>query len=338
MKLLARTLGSVVAILMAATAALCIWLYFYTADLPSISSLSLYNPAVRSDVGNRDGIVTHVIPGSEMENSLFPALFAAEGQPERRGPIRVAFGAFLSDHPQRAPLYSSRLAREFSFKGSALRRQIDQLRVAEQIHRKFSLHDVLTIYLNHVLLGQNVYGVEDGSTRYFGKPASSLSPDEAALLIGMVGSPNYYSPIQHPERAVERRNFVLDRMTALGYLPPVETERAKASPLLVKQAADSEPAYDYQRCALRVVNQGSPADATILLNPVKKIPSQMPVIKFEILENGEVRNVAVQRSSGIEKIDGYALAWITTIRYEERPLGCGIIESQAAVNINYRIR
>jgi membrane peptidoglycan carboxypeptidase len=80
--------------------------------------------------------------------------------------------------------------------------------LAEQIQRHFNQRQVLTIYLNRVYLGENTYGVEDASMRYFGKYAFDLSLDEAALLAGLIRSPRRDSPIVHPERAVERRNHL----------------------------------------------------------------------------------------------------------------------------------
>jgi membrane peptidoglycan carboxypeptidase len=104
-------------------------------------------------------------------------------------------------------------------------RGCNRLRLADRIQRHFSQRQVITIYLNRVYLGENTYGIEDASRRYFGKHALDLSLDEAALLAGLIRSPNHNSPIAHPDRAVERRNLVLDRMVADGTVSRAEADR-----------------------------------------------------------------------------------------------------------------
>jgi penicillin-binding protein 1A len=84
--------------------------------------------------------------------------------------------------------------------------------------------------LNRVYLGENTYGVEDASRRYFEKHVSDLSLDEAALLVGLIRSPNHDSPINRPDRAVGRRNWVIDQMMAEKTVSKEEAERAKEAP------------------------------------------------------------------------------------------------------------
>jgi TonB family protein len=232
-------------------------------------------------------------------------------------------------------MYTWQLARGLAPNGHSIGRQIDELRLAEQIQRHFNQRQVLTIYLNRVYLGQNTYGVEDASMRYFGKHTSDLSLDEAALIAALVRSPSHDSPIEHLERAVERRNWVIDQMTSQGSVSLEDAEQAKAAPLIVKHTTDSEATYDWNRCALKVVCHGSPANRTIRMHTGEKSTKQTPVISFEVLESGEIRNAAVHRSSGIADIDNYALAGVRAMKYSERPPGCGIIESQAVVNVDF---
>jgi membrane peptidoglycan carboxypeptidase len=232
-------------------------------------------------------------------------------------------------------MYSWQLARELVSKGGSIRRQIDELRLAEQIQRHFDERQVLTIYMNRVYLGENARGVEDASMRYFGKHAADLSLDEAALLAGLIRSPSHDSPIDYPERAVQRRNWVIDKMITQGLVSRGDAEQAKTAPLIVKRAANSEATYDWNRCALKLASHESPANTTIRVRPGQRSTQQTPVIAFEILESGEVKNAVVYRSSGIADIDNFALAGVRSMRYNERPLGCGIIDSQAAVNVDF---
>jgi penicillin-binding protein 1A len=127
-----------------------------------------------------------VVPSGVLEKQLFTALIAAEGQVESRGPIRAAITDLLSDVPLRSQMYSWQLARELPANGDSPERQIDRLRLADRIQRHFSQRQVITIYLNRVYLGENTYGIEDASRRYFRKHALDLSLDEAALLAGLI--------------------------------------------------------------------------------------------------------------------------------------------------------
>lgn len=335
MRLLGRIVAIAGGVVLLAAAAVCGWLYFYTADLPSIAELHQYDPATASEIHVRADSPTHVVPTDQLGKYLVSALVAAEGQTESRGPIRATIASLLSDVQPRAQMYSWQLARGLAPKGHAIGRQIDELRLAEQIQRHFDQRQVLTIYLNRAYFGENTYGVEDASMRYFGKHASDLSLDEAALLAGLIRSPHGDSPIDHPERAVQRRNWVIDQMISQGSVSQEDAEQAKAAPLIVKQTANSEATYDWNRCALKLASHGLPTNTTIRVRPGEKSMKQTPVVSFEVLESGEVRNAAVYRSSGIADIDNFALASVRIMRYNERPHGCGIIASRAVVNVDF---
>ncbi len=215
------------------------WLYFYTGDLPPISDLHQYAPASSIEIRIDSDSVRHVVTSDVLERQLFPALVAAEGQVELRGPIRASITNLFSDVAPHTQMYSWQLARELSAPGDSIRRQTAVLRLADQIQRHFSQREVLTIFLNRVYLGERTYGVEDASRRYFGKHVSDLSLDESALLVGLIRSPNHDSPINRPDRAVARRNWVIDRMIAERTVSPEQAERAKEAPLLVKRTAES---------------------------------------------------------------------------------------------------
>jgi penicillin-binding protein 1A len=240
MKLLGRVLVIAGGVFLVAAGVVCGWLYFYTADLPSIADLYRYNPAAASEIQiGANSLLTHVVPSDSLGKYLLSAVVAAEGQAESRGPIRATIASLLSDVQPHAQIYSWQLARGLAPKGDSIHRQIDELRLAEQIERHFDQRQVLTIYLNRVYLGENTYGVEDASMRYFGKHAVDLSLDEAALLAGLIRSPSRDSPLVHPERAVERRNWVIDQMTSQGSVTREHAEHAKAAPLIVKETTDN---------------------------------------------------------------------------------------------------
>jgi penicillin-binding protein 1A len=334
-KLPGRIVATAGVVILVAACAVVSWLYFYTADLPSIAELYRCNPAAASEIQTGLGSLAHVVPSDLLGKYVVSALLAAEGQAESRGPIRATIANLLSGVQPSAQMYSWQLARVLVPNGHGVRQQIIELRLAEQIQRHFDQRQVLTIYLNRVYLGENAYGVEDASMRYFGKHAADLSLDEAALLVGLIRFPRRDSPVEHPERAVQRRNWVIDQMVSQGSVSQEDAAQAKTAPLIVKKATNSEATYDWNRCALKLASHGSPTNTTIRVRPGEKSTKQTPVIAFEILESGEVTKAVVYRSSGIADIDNFALASIRAMRYNERPPGCGVIESQSVVTVDF---
>ena len=287
MKLVGRIVAVSGVVVLLAAGTICSWLYFYTADLPPVAELDPYNPATASEIQVSGKSLMHVVPSDQLGKYLLSTLVAAEGQAELRSPIRGTIASLFSNVQPRAQMYSWQLARGLAPapKGHPVARQIDELRLAEHIQRRFNQQQVLTIYLNRVYFGENVYGVEDASIRYFGKHASDLSLDEAALLAGLIRSPSHDSPIEHPDRAVERRNWVLDQMISQSSVSPKDAEQAKAAPLIIKRTPNSEATYDWNRCSAKVISHGLPANVTIRVGAAEK-STQIPVVSFEVLESG----------------------------------------------------
>lgn len=116
-----------------------------------------------------------------------------------------------------------------------LRRKILEARVARQIERMFSKDKILELYMNHIYLGSGAYGIEAASRMYFGKPASELTVAEAATLAGLPKAPSVINPKGSLERATERRNTVLDRMLAEGYIDETTAADAKASEIKIAE-------------------------------------------------------------------------------------------------------
>ena len=92
--------------------------------------------------------------------------------------------------------------------------------LAIKVEREFTKDEILAKYLNTVYFGRGAYGVQAAAQTFFRKDASELSALESALLAGMIQSPSYYDPIEQEEAAIERRNYVIERMASEGYLTP----------------------------------------------------------------------------------------------------------------------
>ncbi|KAF2778626.1 MULTISPECIES: transglycosylase domain-containing protein [Streptomyces] len=113
-------------------------------------------------------------------------------------------------------------------------RKIQELKLAIQVEEELGKKKILENYLNITFFGQQAYGVEAASQRYFSKHAKDLKVQEAALLAGIVQSPSRYDPVNDEAEATKRRNIVLNRMAQVGDISTAEAEKAKKAPLGLK--------------------------------------------------------------------------------------------------------
>ncbi|MET8854604.1 MULTISPECIES: transglycosylase domain-containing protein [unclassified Streptomyces] len=110
-------------------------------------------------------------------------------------------------------------------------RKIRELKYAIQLEEKLGKKKILENYLNITFFGEQAYGVEAASQRYFSKPAKDLNLQESALLAGIVQSPSRYDPVNDEEEAVKRRNTVLQRMAEVHDISQDQADAAKATKL-----------------------------------------------------------------------------------------------------------
>lgn len=140
-------------------------------------------------------------------------------------------------------------------------RKLREIPMALLLELRFDKREILECYLATVYLGHDrlvgVYGLAEAAHVYFGKPVSKLTLAEGALLAGMIRAPNIYSPLRHPEQAVQRRNQVLDTMAELGWISPAEAAAAKAEPLRPPNGRSAPPeAYFMQHVRRMLRDQG----------------------------------------------------------------------------------
>ena len=120
--------------------------------------------------------------------------------------------------------------------GETLARKLRELLVALQLEARFSKHDLLLSYLNNVFLGAG-WGFEEASRRLFGRPAAQLRLEEAALLVGLLPSPNGYDPCVDPAAALASRNGVLAKMLESGRLSAAAARSARRRPIQLAPGA-----------------------------------------------------------------------------------------------------
>ncbi|WP_039938474.1 transglycosylase domain-containing protein [Streptomyces himastatinicus] len=110
-------------------------------------------------------------------------------------------------------------------------RKIKELKYAIQVEKELGKKRILENYLNITYFGQQAYGIEAASQRYFSKSAKDLKVEQAALLAGLVQSPSRYDPVTNPDTAKTRRNTVLQRMADMKDITPAQAATAKKKPL-----------------------------------------------------------------------------------------------------------
>lgn len=153
----------------------------------------------------------------------------------------VVFRNVTSGRLEGASTITQQLAKNlFLYKDQTIWRKVNEWMVALQIERFYTKRQILEMYMNYVFLGAGSYGFEAGSRTYFGKSLKELSLEEAALLAALPKSPEY-SPTRNRQKALERRNLVLDQMARNfpDKYPEAEIEAAKAKPIDLAPSAYS---------------------------------------------------------------------------------------------------
>jgi penicillin-binding protein 1B len=116
-----------------------------------------------------------------------------------------------------------------------VKRKLTEMLIAEELEQKFSKQQIFEFYANWVPLGQRgsfaISGFAEAAQAYFNKDLKDITLPEAALLAGIIQRPSYLSPYRHPERALDRRNLVLDTMFETHAITREEADKAKAVPL-----------------------------------------------------------------------------------------------------------
>lgn len=133
---------------------------------------------------------------------------------------------------QGASTITQQLVKLLFFDGQrTFKRKIKEQLYALLIEQRYSKEYIMQLYLNNVYFGLGIYGVEAASHTFWGKSASELTVDEAAVLAGIVRSPGSYCPLLHPENSIKRRNAVLVKMARLHFVREDELVVYKAKPL-----------------------------------------------------------------------------------------------------------
>ncbi len=112
--------------------------------------------------------------------------------------------------------------------------KIKEMFTAHRLENIYTKDEILTLYLNTVSFGENTFGIESAAQKYFSTSASELTVPQAATLIGMLKGPSRYNPRLHPERALQRRNTVIQQMIKYHFIPEENGEELKQSDLALQ--------------------------------------------------------------------------------------------------------
>ena len=246
-----RVVFSLLLVLSALTGTLAGLLIVYSTDLPQISELERYRPSTITEIYDDRGQVIgsfalqrRILASYEdFPKVLHDAIISTEDKSfEQHLGINFwrVLGATYRDvtsgsRAQGASTLTMQLSRNlFLSPERNFSRKIQEAMLSIQIERHFTKQQIFTLYCNQIFLGHGVYGFEAGAQFYFNKHAKALKLEEAALLAGLPKAPTYYSPITSPERALKRRNLVINNLLEDGKITAEEANRAKAAPLGLK--------------------------------------------------------------------------------------------------------
>jgi penicillin-binding protein 1A len=237
-------------------------LMVYSTDLPQISDLERYRPSTITELYDDHGrqigsfaLQRRVLASyDDFPKVLREAILSTEDKNfEKHLGINFwrVMGATYRDiasgsRAQGASTLTMQLSRNlFLSPERHFSRKIQEAILALQIERHFTKQQIFAMYCNQIFLGHGVYGFEAGAEYYFNKRARDLTLEEAALLAGLPKAPVYYSPVNYPDRALKRRNLVINNLLEDGKITVEAAGRAKTAPLHLDIQPETSPAPNF---------------------------------------------------------------------------------------------
>ncbi|EJZ23273.1 transglycosylase domain-containing protein, partial [Rhizobium sp. Pop5] len=252
-----------------AAAVVAVYLASVTKDLPDYAVLSSYEPPVTTRVHAGNGALMAeyakqrrlFLPIQAVPDRVKAAFLSAEDKNFYQHPgidvtgFMRAVVAYLTGGPtQGGSTITQQVAKNFLLSSEqTMERKAKEAILSFRIEQAYSKDKILELYLNEIFFGLNSYGVASASLTYFNKSVSELTIAEAAYLASLPKGPANYHPFRHPEAAITRRNWVIDRMVENGYVSQSDGAEAKKQPLgvTVRSSGPSLFASDYFAEAVR---------------------------------------------------------------------------------------
>ena len=236
-----------------ASAGVAFLLWRVSKDLPDYEVLAKYEPPVMTRIHASDGSLIAeyaterriYVPMNAIPKSLVQAFLSAEdknfyqhGGIDFQGIARAAVTNLNNLRNNKrlvgASTITQQVAKNFLLSSDVtIERKLKEAILAIRIERAFTKEQILELYLNEIFLGLKSYGVAAAALNYWGKSLNELTLSDVAYLAALPKAPNNYHPFRYTERALARRNWVIDRMVENGFVTAEEAEAGKAQPLNV---------------------------------------------------------------------------------------------------------
>ena len=214
-------------------------------DLPDYEVLSKYEPPVTTRVHASDGALMGefarqrrlYLPIQAVPDRVKAAFLSAEDKNfythpgiDIAGLTRAIINNIQTGARQGASTITQQVAKNFLLtKDQTYERKIKEAILSFRIEQAFSKDRILELYLNEIFFGLNAYGVAGAALTYFDKSVNELTVAEAAYLAALPKGPSNYHPFRHTDRAIERRNWVIDQMVENGYVSREKATRQRPS-------------------------------------------------------------------------------------------------------------
>ena len=235
--------------------------------------------------------------------------------------LRMAEAAWIDvvrgRHEQGGSTITMQLSRGFFLTPEkTVKRKLTEMLIAEEMEQKFSKQQIFEFYANWVPLGQRgsfaISGLAEASQSYFNKDLKDLTLPEAALLAGLIQRPSYLSPYRHPERALDRRNLVLESMVETHAITREQADKAKAVPLKLAppnvEASDAPYFVDMVRDTLinkfneNDLNEQSYRIYTTLDPDLQKAAAQSVEMGIKLVDE-QVKKLRTKRVKVVKKVE-----------------------------------
>jgi penicillin-binding protein 1A len=253
-RFIAYTVGGIAVLSISVFAGVALYLYKLSQDLPDYGSLANYQPPITTRVYANDGSLIAeyarerrlFVPIESIPRRVIDAFLSAEDKDfyshpgvDLNGVMRAAYSNFQNymanggRRPEGASTITQQVAKNFLLTSEvSLERKIKEWMLAFRLEDAYTKDKILELYLNEIFLGSGSYGVAAAAYNYFDKSLDQLTIAETAYLAGLPKAPSNFHPVRQYKRAIERRNYVIDRMATNQFISEEDAKTAIAEDLI----------------------------------------------------------------------------------------------------------
>ena len=250
----AYTLGGIAILSFSIFAGVALYLYKLSQDLPDYGKLANYEPPITTRVFANDGSLIAeyarerrlFVPIESIPRRVIDAFLSAEDKDfyshagvDLNGVMRAAYSNLQNylakggKRPEGASTITQQVAKNFLLTSEvSLERKIKEWMLAFRLEDAYTKDKIIELYLNEIFLGSGSYGVAAAAYNYFDKSLDQLTIAETAYLAGLPKAPSNFHPVRNYKRAIERRNYVIDRMAENQFISEEDAKSAIAEDLI----------------------------------------------------------------------------------------------------------